>query len=164
MSNWTSWWSGGGKSTRQCRGHRFNFWSQEDSSSLEATKPQPELLMLKCPRAQCSVEKGATIMGSPLTTTKEQPLRAATTESAHSNKDPGLPKIQTVKRNEDGAIFWQSEMLFTCLRDKKNNCKKSFFCRSIISYYLVNYRFTRMPGLLCCIYNLTNFKTMILRL
>ena len=31
-------------------------------------------------------------------------------------------------------------------------------------YYLVNYRFTRMPGLLCCIYNLTNFKTMILRL
>lgn len=164
MSNWTSWWSGGGKSTRQCRGHGFNFWSQEDPSSLEATKPQPELLMLKCPRAQCSVEKGATTMGSPLTTTKEQPLRAATTESAHSNKDPGLPKIYTVKRNEDRAIFWQSEMLFTCLRDKKNNCKKVSFVDLCISYYLVNYRFTRMPGLLCCIYNLTNFKSMILRL
>lgn len=55
-------------------------------------------------------------------------------------------------------------MLFTCLRDKKNNCKKVSFVDLCISYYLVNYRFTRMPGLLCCIYNLTNFKSMILRL
>ena len=84
MNNWTSWWSSGGKSTCQCRGHWFNFWSREDSSCLEATKPKWQLLMLKCPRAQCSVEKGATAMRGPHTTPRAQPLLAATTERAHT--------------------------------------------------------------------------------
>ena len=165
MNNWTSWWSSGGKSTCQCRGHWFNFWSREDSSCLEATKPKWQLLMLKCPRAQCSVEKGATAMRGPHTTPRAQPLLAATTERAHTaTQTQYRPKQTHLKEMKMEQYLDNQKCFLHVLGIRKPIIKKVSFVDLCISYYLVSYRFTRMPGLLCRIYNLTSFKTMILRL
>ena len=130
MNNWTSWWSSGGKSTCQCRGHWFNFWSREDSSCLEATKPKWQLLMLKCPRAQCSVEKGATAMRGPHTTPRAQPLLAATTERAHTaTQTQYRPKQTHLKEMKMEQYLDNQKCFLHVLGIRKPIIKKSFFCR-----------------------------------
>ena len=164
MSNWTSWWSSGWKPTCQCRGHGFNFWSQEDSSFPEAIKPEPWLLMPKCLRAECSAEKGAATMRGPHTT-REPPLLAATAESTHTAaKTQCSQEYTNLKGMKEEQYFDNQRCFLHVLGIRKTTVRKISFVDLRISYYSVNYRFTRTPALLWCIYNLTNFKTMILRL